>query len=63
MLEPNKTYHIKIISNNGIVQYFRDNLLVSDFVDLEPYTSGYFGFRTVKNHMTVDNFRVYEVEK
>ena len=61
MLEPNKTYHIKIIANHGIVQYYRDNQLVSDFVDANPYTSGYFGFRTVKNHMTADNFRVYQL--
>ena len=63
MLEANKPYHIKIVANGGVIQYFRDNQLVSDFVDSKPYTSGYFGFRTVKNHMTVDNFRVYKIEK
>jgi hypothetical protein len=63
MLEPNKTYHIKIVANKEVIQYFRDNQLVSDFVDSNPYTSGYFGFRTVKNHMTADNFRVYKIEK
>lgn len=63
MLEPNKTYHIKIVANNEIIQYYRDNQLISDFVDSKPYTSGYFGFRTVKNHMTADNFRVYKIEK
>lgn len=63
MLEPNKTYHIKIVANKGVIQYYRDNQLVSDFVDSKPYTSGYFGFRTVKNHMTADNFRVYKIEK
>lgn len=63
MLEANKKYHIKIVANHGVIQYFRDNQLVSDFVDSNPYTSGYFGFRTVKNHMTVDNFRVYKIVK
>ena len=61
MLEPNTPYHIRIVANNDVVQYYRDNQLVSDFVDSNPYTSGYFGLRTVKNHMTVDNFRVYKI--
>ncbi|MDN3665548.1 DUF6250 domain-containing protein [Algibacter miyuki] len=61
MLKPNQTYHIKIVANHGVVQYFRDDVLISDFVDENPYTSGYFGFRTVKNHMTADNFRVYQL--
>ena len=61
MLEPNKPYHIKIVAHNGIIQYFRDGILFSDFKDSNPYTSGHFGFRTVKNHMTVDNFKVYRL--
>ncbi|MDW5288281.1 DUF6250 domain-containing protein [Formosa sp. PL04] len=62
MLEPNKAYHIKIVAYGGTIQYFRDNQLLVDFEDTDPYTSGYFGFRTVKNHMTVDNFKVYQLE-
>lgn len=62
MLEPNKTYQIKLVAHNGIIQYYRDNELFADFVDAEPYTSGYFGFRTVKNHMTADNFKVYQLQ-
>ncbi|GIZ09732.1 hypothetical protein FUMI01_24590 [Flavobacterium sp. UMI-01] len=61
MLEPNKTYHIKIVAHDSIIQYYRDNVLLADFVDKAPYTSGYFGLRTVKNHMTVDNFKVYQL--
>ncbi|QWX84995.1 hypothetical protein H0I23_04990 [Cellulophaga sp. HaHaR_3_176] len=61
MLEANKKYHIKIIAHAGIIQYYRDNELFVDFEDKNPYTSGYFGFRTVKNHMTVDNFKVHQL--
>jgi hypothetical protein len=61
MLEGNKSYHIKIIAHNGIIQFYRNNVLFSDFKDTDPYTSGYFGFRTVNNHMTVDNFKVYQL--
>lgn len=63
MLTPNKTYHIKIVAHNGVIQYYRDNDLFVDFYDAKPYTSGYFGFRTVKNHMTIDNFKVYQIKK
>ncbi|CAH8281441.1 hypothetical protein EV196_104291 [Mariniflexile fucanivorans] len=62
MLEPNKTYHIKIIANDGIIQYFRDDVLLAELEDANPYTSGYFGFRTVNNHMTADNFKVYKIK-
>lgn len=59
MLEPNKKYHIKIVAHQGVIQYYRDTQLLVDYKDSNPYRSGYFGFRTVKNHMTADNFRVY----
>ncbi|MEP5600604.1 MAG: DUF6250 domain-containing protein [Algibacter sp.] len=62
MLEPNKTYHIKIVAHNGVIQYYRDQQLLVDFVDPNPYTKGHFGFRTVNNHMTVDNFKVYQLK-
>lgn len=62
MLEPNKAYAIKIVAHNGIVQYYRDDSLLIDFVDDNAYTSGHFGFRTVNNHMTVDNFKVYQIQ-
>lgn len=62
MLTANEPYHIKIIAHNGTIQYYRNNELLIDFVDEAPYTSGHFGFRTVNNHMTVDNFRVYQLK-
>ncbi len=62
MLEPNKTYHIKIIANKKSIQYYKDDVLFINYTDDNPYTSGYFGFRTVKNHMTIDNFKVYQLK-
>lgn len=61
MLEPNKAYHIKLIAHHGTIQYYRDNVLLAELKDSNPYTSGHFGFRTVKNHMTADNFKVYSL--
>ncbi len=36
-------------------------MLVFDFEDPEPYHEGYFGIRTYKNHMRVDNLKVYRL--
>ncbi|QDO94292.1 hypothetical protein FNB79_10040 [Formosa sediminum] len=63
MLEPNTPYHIKIIAHGSTIQYYRNDMLLVDFNDNNPYTSGYFGLRTVKNHMTVDNFKVYKLKE
>ncbi|WP_029445494.1 DUF6250 domain-containing protein [Cellulophaga baltica] len=61
LLKANTTYKIKIIAHEGIIQYYKDDLLIADFQDSQPYTSGYFGLRTVDNHMTVDEFKVYRL--
>lgn len=61
LITPNKVTKIKIIAYNGIIQYPRDGEGIIDFYDLEPYTCGSFGFRTVNNHMTIDNFQVFKL--
>jgi len=52
---------IQIVADGSTIQYYRDGELIFDFEDSEPYTEGWFGLRTVNNHMTVDNFRVYRI--
>lgn len=63
LIRPNETNHIKIVAYQGIIQYYRNNLLIYDIMDLKPYTEGYFGLRTVNNRMTVDNFKVYTLSE
>lgn len=63
LLEPNKNYHIRIIAYNNLIQYYRNGVKMIDLYDDDPYTSGYFGFRTVNNHMTIDNFKVYRLKQ
>ena len=58
---PNKTIKIQIIANGSTIQYLRDGEIVFDFHDKNPYTEGWFGFRTVRNHLKIDNFRVYKL--
>ena len=58
---PNKTLKIQIITDGIKIQYLRDVEIVFDFVDKNPHKEGWFGFRTVNNHMQIDNFKVYRL--
>lgn len=62
LLTGNELYHIKIISFDSIIQYYRNDELLFELNDPTPYTSGHFCFRTVGNHMTLDNFKVYKLK-
>lgn len=60
LIKANKTNRIKIVVDGSTIQYFYNGLLVYDINDPTPYKKGYFGFRTYKNHMQVDDFKVYK---
>lgn len=62
LLIGNTTYSVKIIVNNGHIQYFLNGELYWDFQDEKPYKEGFFGFRTSKSHQQFDNFKVYKIE-
>nr|MUH41342.1 hypothetical protein [Zobellia laminariae] len=62
LIQANKVTKIKIIAYDGIVQYYRDGERIIDFYDPNPYTSGHFGLRTVNNHMTIENFKVFSLK-
>lgn len=62
LLTGNTVNHVKIVVYNNIIQYYRNDTLIFNFNDPEPFTSGYFGFRTTINHMTTDNFKVYKLK-
>lgn len=63
MLTGNSMNHIKIIVYNNIIQYYRNNQLIFNYNDPKPLSSGYFGFRTTINHMTIDDFKVSKLSK
>ena len=60
-IRPNTPMKIQVIACGEIVQWLLDGETIFDFRDPFPYTSGWFGFRTVSNHMTVEKFRVYSL--
>lgn len=61
ILSPGKKLHVKIIATGKVNQYWINGEKIYDFKDKNPYSEGYFGFRTVKNHLKIDNFRVYKL--
>lgn len=63
LIVPNAPNHIRIIAYNGIIQYWRNEQLIFNYYDPAPYASGYFGFRTVNNHMTVEDFKIYGLKR
>jgi hypothetical protein len=60
LIEANKCNRIKIVVDGSSVRYYFNGTVVYDVEDEEPYEKGYFGFRTYKNHMRIDNFKVYK---
>jgi len=63
MLKYNVPIKIQLIADRERVAYLRDGEVIYEVHDPEPYTDGWFGFRTVNNHMTIDNFKVYQLGK
>jgi rhamnogalacturonan endolyase len=56
---PNKTVKVRILAEGEKVRYYIDGELIFEFTDPAPYREGWFGFRTVRSHVRISNFRVY----
>jgi len=62
LLKPDHLYRIELVAGpDGRVQFLRDGEVVFDWVDPEPLTSGWFGFRTVHSRIEVKSFAVYSM--
>ena len=63
MLKYNVPIKIQLIADRERIAYIRDGEVIYDVHDSDPFTDGWFGFRTVHNHMTIDNFKIYKLRK
>lgn len=54
----NKTQTVTLIADGPLIQYWRDGEKIFEMTDPQPYTKGWFGIRTTKNHMQVRNLRI-----
>ena len=59
LLTPNAPYRVRLVSAGRTVQYWSNGELLCDYRDPEPYTSGWFGFRTVASHFRLADFSVW----
>ena len=62
MITANEKMHIEIIVENNYTSYKRNGEIVFKVKDEDPYQNGYFGFRTVNNHMIIENFKVNQLK-
>lgn len=58
LLEPNRTYRIRLVARDGVAEFWRDGEKIFTYRDPAPLTAGWFAIRTTKNHLVVKNFRV-----
>jgi hypothetical protein len=54
----NKTQTITLIADGQLIQYWRDGAKIFEMIDPQPYTRGWFGLRTTKNHMQIRHLRI-----
>ena len=57
LLKANHWYHVRLEQTDGHVRYTIDGNRLVDYVDINPLTEGYFGFRTTRAHAQLKNFR------
>jgi len=61
LLRPNQFQRIRIVADGSLIQYFRDDRKVLEYTDAQPYTRGWFAFRTTQSHLHIRDFRVYRL--
>lgn len=58
LLEPNRTYHIRLIARDGVAEFWRDGEKILAMTDPVPLTSGWFAIRTIKSHLEIRNLKI-----
>ena len=61
MIVPNTRIHISLSVQNNIVTYKRNNEIIFELIDQDPYLKGYFGIRTVNNHMQISGLQITQL--
>lgn len=58
LLEPNRTYRIRLVARDGSAEFWRDGEKLFTYRDPAPLTNGWFAIRTVKSHLVIKNLRI-----
>jgi hypothetical protein len=54
----NQVQTVTLIADGPLIQYWRNGEKIFEMTDPQPYTKGWFGIRTTKNHMQVRKLRI-----
>jgi hypothetical protein len=59
LLVANTPQKIVLVADGNLIQFYRDGKRLFEMNDPQPYTSGWFAFRTTHSHLVIRDFRVY----
>lgn len=62
LLEANRDYQVEIALYRGCTRLRIDGREVFAYRDAQPYTRGYFGFRTTWSHQSIDNLTIHQLK-
>lgn len=61
LLEPNKTYTVRIETINNKTLFTRDGQIIYEIIDDKPLEQGWFGFRTWRSHQLISNLNIFSL--
>lgn len=61
LLTANTWQVVRLVANDGLIQYYRDGYKLFELLDEAPYTSGWFGLRTTFSHLRIDHLKIYRL--
>jgi hypothetical protein len=61
LLVPNVWTQVQLVACGGLIEYYCNGERIFQYHDPQPYTSGYFGFRTTWNHMEIRRFEIFRL--
>jgi hypothetical protein len=61
LLVANIPQRIALVADGNLIQFYRDGKKLFEMNDPQPYTKGWFAFRTTHSHLVLRDFRVYQL--
>jgi hypothetical protein len=58
LLVANTPQKIVLVADGNLIQFYRDGKKLFEMNDSQPYTSGWFAFRTTHSHIVIRDFRI-----
>lgn len=62
LIAPNVPQLLSLVACGPLIQFYRDGQKLFELTDPEPYTSGWFAFRTVTSHLEIRHFQIHRLQ-